>query len=72
MSECRYEREVDKRIMMLNELNARMPKSKRLKLPSLITNDYVSRALDMIDEIMDKQKHYHHHHNQHHPQAVRS
>ncbi len=47
---CRYERNVDDQISLLNKINENLPKGKRLRIPSLITDDYVSRALDMIEE----------------------
>ena len=47
---CRYERDVDHQISLLIKINEKLPTRKRLKFPSLITNDYVSRALDIIEE----------------------
>ena len=35
---------------MLNSINSALPKSLRLQMPSLLTNDYVSRALDIIED----------------------
>lgn len=35
---------------MLLELNDSLPKSLRLDVPSLITNAYVRKALDLIEE----------------------
>ena len=49
--ECRYEMDVDKQISMLNEINSYLPGKKRIRLPSLMTNDYVARALDIIEEL---------------------
>jgi hypothetical protein len=47
---CRYERNVDDQVSLLIKINANLPKRNRLRIPSLITDDYVSRALDMIEE----------------------
>ena len=47
---CRYERNVDDQIYLLNEINESLPRMKRVRFPSLMTNDYVSRALDIIEE----------------------
>jgi hypothetical protein len=47
---CRYERDIDKQIILLREINEKLPKPERLRLPSLMTDDYVSRALDTIEE----------------------
>jgi hypothetical protein len=49
--DCRYEdNDVDRQIELLQEINLRLPKSIRVRLPSLITNDYVAKALDIIEE----------------------
>jgi hypothetical protein len=42
--------DTDARIRMLHKLNNMLPKHKRLKLPTLITNAYIRRALDIIQE----------------------
>lgn len=47
---CRYERNVDDQVSLLIKINASLPKRNRLRIPSLITDDYVSRALDTIEE----------------------
>ena len=50
ITKCRYQLDVDKQILILNAINFALPKSLQLKIPSLITNDYVSRALDIIED----------------------
>jgi hypothetical protein len=50
ISAIREERDTEKRLMMLQELNNSLPKETRLHMPSLITNAYVRRALDLIEE----------------------
>ena len=47
---CRYERDVDNQISLLKQINEKLPRGKRIKLPTLMTDDYVSRALDIIEE----------------------
>jgi hypothetical protein len=47
---CRDQSDVDKQIRMLHAINSGLPKSLRLQMPSLLTNDYVSRALDIIED----------------------
>ena len=47
---CRYQSDVDKQIRILYAINSGLPKSLRLQMPSLLTNDYVSRALDIIED----------------------
>ena len=47
----REEHDTDARIRMLHKLNSMLPKEKRIeKMPSLITNAYIRRALDVIQE----------------------
>jgi hypothetical protein len=50
IAKCRYQRDVDKQILILHAINSALPKSLQLKIPSLLTNDYVSRALDIIED----------------------
>lgn len=50
ISKIREEREPQKRLEMLLELNDSLPEIYRLQMPSLITNAYVRRALDLIEE----------------------
>ena len=46
----REEHDINERIKMLHELNNMLPTGKRIELPSLITNAYIRRALDVILE----------------------
>jgi hypothetical protein len=50
VSKIREERDTQKRMEMVLELNDSLPKSLRLDMPSLITNAYVRKALDLIEE----------------------
>jgi hypothetical protein len=50
ITRCRYQSDVDKQIRILHAINSALPKSLRLQMPSLLTNDYVSRALDIIED----------------------
>ena len=50
LARCRYQSDVDKQIRILHTINSALPKSLRLQMPSLLTNDYVSRALDIIED----------------------
>ena len=47
---CRYERNVDDQLSLLIKINNKLPRTKRLRFPSLMTNDYASKALDIIEE----------------------
>lgn len=46
----RAERNTETRLMMLQKFNDSLPENIRLQMPSLITNAYVRRAFDMIEE----------------------
>lgn len=50
IAKCRYQNDVDKQIRILHAINSALPKPHRLQMPSLLTNDYVSRALDIIED----------------------
>jgi hypothetical protein len=51
ISKCRdeSESEIDRRVEILHEINSELPQSKQVRIPSLITNDYVNRALDIVE-----------------------
>lgn len=50
ISIIREERDTQKRLDMLLNLNDSLPPNLRIQMPSLITNAYVRHALDMIQE----------------------
>jgi hypothetical protein len=50
IASCRYQDDVDKQIRTLHAINSALPKPLRLQMPSLLTNDYVSSALDIIED----------------------
>jgi len=50
ISAIRDEHDINIRFTMLHELNNLLPIEKRLAFPSLITNAYIRRALDVIQE----------------------
>jgi len=53
IQQCRYEiDDVDKQFELLQKINSLLPKSIRLRMPSLITDDYIRTALDTIDEYL--------------------
>jgi hypothetical protein len=57
IQQCRYEMDVDKQFELLQKINSLLPKSIKLRMPSLITDDYIRTALDRIDEyILDKKR----------------
>jgi hypothetical protein len=50
IEECKNESDIDRKIEILYSINSMLPKSQQLKIPSLITNDYVNLALYRIEE----------------------
>jgi hypothetical protein len=52
IQQCRYEMDVDKQFALLQKINSLLPKTNRLSIPSLITDDYIRTALDIIDEYL--------------------
>lgn len=50
IDECKNERDVDSRTEILHRINAMLPKNIQIRIPSLITNDYISTALYRIEE----------------------
>lgn len=57
IQQCRYEIDVDKQFELLQKINSLLPKTGRLRTPSLITDDYIRTALDRIDEyLLDKKR----------------
>jgi hypothetical protein len=57
IQQCRYEIDVDKQFELLQKINSLLPKTVRLRTPSLITDDYIRTALDRIDEyLLDKKR----------------
>lgn len=49
--------DVDKQFEILKKINSLLPKSIKLRMPSLITDDYIRTALDRIDEYLLDKKH---------------
>ena len=57
IQQCRHEIDVDKQFELLQKINSLLPKTSRLRIPSLITDDYIRTALDTIDEyLIDKKR----------------
>jgi hypothetical protein len=50
ISDIRGERDVEKRLRKLQMLNESLPEGIKLEMPSLVTNAYVRRALDLIED----------------------
>jgi hypothetical protein len=50
IEECKDKVDVDSRSEILYRINSMLPESAKLKIPSLITNDYISMALYRIEQ----------------------
>lgn len=50
IEQCKTEPDLDRKIVLLRAINSMLPKSQQLKIPSLITNDYVHMALYRIED----------------------
>lgn len=51
IEKCKNEFNIDRRIEILYIINSKLPKNAQLKIPSLITNDYIDSALYKIEEM---------------------
>lgn len=52
IEECKSELNIDRKIEILYAINSMLPKSQQLKIPSLITKDYVHIALYRIEDVL--------------------
>jgi hypothetical protein len=50
IKKCNEELDLDKRIQILQQINSILPQTLQLKIPSLITDDYINTALYRIEE----------------------
>jgi hypothetical protein len=50
IDKCKDDRDVDSRTEILRRINSILPGSHRVKIPSLITNDYINTVLYRIEE----------------------
>ena len=42
--------DIDKRVEILQRINRLLPVESMIKLPAFITNDYIDRTLDLLEE----------------------
>ena len=47
---CRAESELDRQVEFLQKLNKSLPSGIQIMIPSLLTDDFVARALERIEE----------------------
>jgi hypothetical protein len=50
VEDCYEEEDIDKKVQILNKINSLLPKIYCIKIPSLITDDYIDTALYRIEE----------------------
>lgn len=50
VEDCYDEVDIDKKIQILYKINSLLPKTCCIKIPSLITDDYINTALYMIED----------------------
>jgi len=53
IEKCRNERDFDRQLKILLVINAMLPPTKKLHVPALLTDDYISRALHEIERALD-------------------
>jgi hypothetical protein len=56
IDECKDEPDIDKKVQILYFINSILPKPDKLKIPSLLTDDYIDSTLDKIEI---KKRHLH-------------
>ena len=49
---CRNEPDIDRQLKILLVINAMLPPTKKLHIPSFLTDDYISRALHEINKAL--------------------
>ena len=47
---CLETADIDKRVEILQRINRLLPAESMIKLPAFITNDYIDRTLDLLEE----------------------
>ena len=52
IEKCRSERDPERQVKILLVINAMLPPTKKLHVPSFLTDDYIDRALHEIDKAL--------------------
>ena len=47
---CIETADIDQRVEILQRINRLLPVESRIKLPTFITNDYINKTLDLLEE----------------------
>jgi len=50
VEDCYNESDIDKKVQILYKINSLLPKTCRIDIPSLITDDYIDTALFQIEK----------------------
>lgn len=50
---CIETADFDQRVEILQRINRLLPVESRIKLPTFVTNDYINKTLDLLDERLD-------------------
>ena len=50
IKKCNETEDIDKRVELIQQLNELLPLEYKFQLPSFITNDYINRRLDLLEE----------------------
>jgi hypothetical protein len=53
---CRYEDDVDKKVLLLLRIDNLLPKKNKLKIPSYVTRDYIDVILNELEKKIEYQK----------------
>ncbi len=52
IEKCRNEPDIDRQLKILLVINAMLPLTKKLHIPSFLTDDYITRALHEIEKTL--------------------
>ena len=50
IEKCRDSQDIDSQVVLLREINASLPLSDRIEMPTFLTDDYCRRALEIIED----------------------
>jgi hypothetical protein len=53
IEKCRFEPDPERQLKILLIINAMLPPTKKLHMPSFLTDDYISRALHEIEKAIN-------------------
>jgi len=53
---CRYEDDVDKKLLLLLLIDSLLPNTSKLKIPSYVTRDYIDLVLNELEKKIEYEK----------------